>query len=94
MLKREFELAMLDTLVAHAQANGAREIIGAYIRTAKNGLVVDHYEKLGFECARIDDHNASTWRLDLSQGYHPKTSHIKIEAPQDVSLHVKEAANV
>ena len=72
VLKREFELAMLDTLVAYAQANGAREIIGTYIRTPKNGLVVDHYDKLGFECARADNDNASVWRARFIRRLSPQ----------------------
>ncbi len=79
VLKRDMELAMLDALVACAQRLGLHSLIGTYLRTEKNGMVSDHYEKLGFQCtARAEDGSASTWRLNLADGYRPRNTHIKV----------------
>lgn len=51
VLKRNMEQAMLDTLVEKARAEGITEIHGFYYRTAKNAMVSDFYEQMGF--ARI-----------------------------------------
>ncbi|GAB0057780.1 hypothetical protein SIID45300_02112 [Candidatus Magnetaquicoccaceae bacterium FCR-1] len=65
VLKRDMEHAMLDALVARANQRGIREILGYYHRTAKNGMVADHYGTLGFECvAQAGDGSSSVWRLD------------------------------
>ena len=78
VLKREMELAMLDALVAAARDKGVSVVVGSYLRTEKNGMVADHYGKLGFECAyRAEDGSRSDWRLDLNGGYLPKNTHIK-----------------
>ncbi|HWB95739.1 MAG TPA: HAD-IIIC family phosphatase [Bryobacteraceae bacterium] len=80
VLKREMELAMLDSLVEHAAARGIRQIIGYYSRTAKNALVQDHYQALGFtRVSAAEDGSTSTWSLDISS-YSPRTRHIRIKA--------------
>ena len=44
---------MFDRMMEAAAARGVREILGVYRPTAKNGLVADLFEKLGFrECSR------------------------------------------
>jgi FkbH-like protein len=48
VLGRRVEEAMLARVVAAARARGARRLVGTYIPTAKNGMVRDHYAKLGF----------------------------------------------
>ncbi|HYG49852.1 MAG TPA: HAD-IIIC family phosphatase [Flavobacteriales bacterium] len=51
VLKRGVENLTLNTIVEAGKKIGAKKIIGSYIPTAKNGMVKDHYEKLGFEPA-------------------------------------------
>lgn len=81
VLNREMEFAMLDRLVEKAQELDISTIKGAYIRTEKNGMVAEHYQKLGFECVSRDDGGQrSEWRLSVS-GYQPKTRHIHIKEP-------------
>jgi FkbH-like protein len=75
VLKRDLEIAMLDELVVHAKKRGAQSIIGKYLPTAKNGLVADHYEKLGFELLQRNEHG-SEWRLNVTS-YTPKNTHIR-----------------
>ncbi|HZU25146.1 MAG TPA: HAD-IIIC family phosphatase [Bryobacteraceae bacterium] len=47
-LGRQMEKYMFDRLIESAQSRGIREIRGVYRRTAKNGIVADLYEQLGF----------------------------------------------
>ncbi len=77
VLKRDMEMAMLDSLVARCQASGVREIFGDYYPTEKNGLVSDLYEKLGFTCLHRDEGGASSWRLSLEEPYEPRNRYIK-----------------
>jgi FkbH-like protein len=82
VLKRDMELAMLDAMAHHALALGATRLHGSYVPTAKNGMVADHYEKLGFtpEPAPAGSPEGATfWRLDLN-GYTDRNTHIKVRS--------------
>ena len=59
VLKRGMERFVLGAIVELAQRRGFRRVVGEYIPTAKNGIVKDHYERLGF--ARVE----GCWELDL-----------------------------
>lgn len=48
VLKRDMEQAMLDTLVQEAVLQGIEKINGYYYKTAKNSMVKDFYETMGF----------------------------------------------
>jgi FkbH-like protein len=77
VLKRDMEHAMLDALAQRAAARGAEEIVGHYLRTAKNDMVADLYGRLGFELVeRAADGSSSTWRLALAS-YQPRNRNIK-----------------
>lgn len=65
VLGRRVEERMLSELVARACAAGARYLVGRYIPTAKNGMVADHYEKLGFERTSAGSASERTYRLDM-----------------------------
>jgi len=79
VLKRDMELAMLDLLAERASAAGATRLVGRYLRTAKNAMVADHYEKLGFTLLNAAaDGSSSEWELEVA-GYRPQTRHIKIQ---------------
>ena len=76
VLKRDMEAAMLDVLVERASATGLSALVGYYVPTSKNGMVADHYERLGFE--RLGEANGTTtWRLEID-GYTPRNRHIRI----------------
>ena len=56
---------MLAQVAAEAAARKMQRLIGLYIPTAKNGMVADHYKKLGFR--QVDSDKAqTTWALDLA----------------------------
>jgi FkbH-like protein len=65
VLKRDMEFAMLDELVRQCKEKGVSEIIGYYFKSTKNNMVLDLYEKFGFDliAANGDD---TVWKLDVS----------------------------
>ena len=48
VLKRGMEAFTLATLVAAANSQGYKRLVGEYVQTAKNGMVSEHYSELGF----------------------------------------------
>lgn len=68
VLKRDMELAMLDTLVAKCRAAGITEIRGYYYPTAKNGMVRELYRTFGFTQVGGDEAGNTVWSLPL-EGY-------------------------
>ena len=67
VLGRQVEEATLNVLVEQARALGVASLKGLYIPTAKNGMVRQHYERLGFERLSTLEENASVWRLSLKR---------------------------
>jgi FkbH-like protein len=66
VLGRQVEEATMNLLVQAAARLGLPRIIGHYIPTAKNGMVRDHYRKLGFHETASDPDGTTSWALDLS----------------------------
>ena len=64
VLGRRVEEACLAHLVATARQDGARELVGKYIPSPKNGMVADHYRRLGFSSSAAVE-GMSLWRLAL-----------------------------
>ena len=79
VLKRDMELAMLDSLVAACHQKNITEIYGYYIPTQKNELVREHYQNLGFELLEDDARGGSVWKLKLSGGYSVRNTHIQVK---------------
>ena len=65
VLGRRVEEAVLSQIAAAARKRGASALLGRYIPSAKNGMVSDHYAKLGFELAETLEGGETLWRLDL-----------------------------
>ncbi len=65
VLGRHVEAATLNVLAARARQMGASALVGVFRPSAKNGMVKDHYLKLGFEPADAVD-GETTWRLSLT----------------------------
>ena len=78
VLKRGMEDAMLDALVARARASGVRRIIGTYIPSGRNGMVADHYEKLGFTAESADTDGVTSWVLSVDMDPAVRNLHIRI----------------
>jgi FkbH-like protein len=70
VLGRRVEEAVLAEAAAAAKAAGAARLIGEYLPTPKNGLVEQHYAKLGFTLAEELPDGGTRWALDLTQ-YEP-----------------------
>ena len=68
---------MLNALVAQAKQRGLTSIIGYYLKTKKNKMVSDLYQRFDFEELRQDEHGNSDWRLDLRRPYSGKEHFIE-----------------
>jgi len=66
VLGRQVEQATLHLITAQAASLGARRLIGDYMPTPKNGMVKDHYARLGFNVTETGADGASRAVLDLS----------------------------
>jgi len=66
VLGRKVDEAMLAELVKAARAAGIARILARYVPTAKNRMVADHFDKLGF--TRIAEHTdgGREYELDSS----------------------------
>ncbi|MBX9608760.1 MAG: HAD-IIIC family phosphatase [Gammaproteobacteria bacterium] len=67
VLGRRVEEAMLREIVRRAEAVGVRGLIGHYIPTPKNGMVAEHYDRLGFERVTSVAGSDKIYRLDLER---------------------------
>ena len=65
VLARRVEHAVLNELLLCARERGIRRLIGLYQRTSRNGLVEDHYAKLGFSRHEDLANETSVWFLDV-----------------------------
>jgi len=66
VLGRRVEQAVLRHLVGAARREKAAAIIGRYIPTPRNGMVADHYRKLGFTLEETSPDGQTTWRLETA----------------------------
>jgi FkbH-like protein len=71
VLKRGMEQFILNSIVDFAKENEFKSIIGEYIMTAKNEIVKDHYENLGFY---FED---GVWKLETENYKKLETSIVK-----------------
>ena len=74
VLGRQVEAAALEVIVGEAAKRGMSKIIGEYKPTPRNGLVADHFAKLGF--APVDTHGprvdgATYWHFDIAAASPP-----------------------
>jgi FkbH-like protein len=77
VLGRQVEPTTLNLAAALAKDLGARRLIGEYIPTAKNGMVKDHYAKLGFSPIDGDTGEAARYGLDLVD-FTPRDTFIEV----------------
>jgi predicted enzyme involved in methoxymalonyl-ACP biosynthesis len=75
VLGRQVEAAALEVVAEEAKRRGIRALIGEYRPTSRNGLVSQHYEKLGFVPASLDGAGAEQsefWRFDIGDQAAPR----------------------
>ena len=85
VLGRRVEETILQYLVEQARQRGITAIIGRYIPTAKNGLVLDHFSRLGFDHTGSQENGETAWQLSVS-GYAEKNLPLKVNLPQEWKL--------
>ena len=78
VLGRGVEEATLNLVVEAARRLGAKRLIGEYRPTAKNGMVREHYRKLGFIMSLEDDAGRRIDVLDVDR-YVPANIFIAIK---------------
>jgi FkbH-like protein len=67
VLKRRVEQMVLRELVEAARRHGKKRLVGVYIPTERNALVVEHYAELGFTQVETDATDGRTvWELDTA----------------------------
>jgi FkbH-like protein len=84
VLGRRVEETILQYLVEQARSRAITEITGRYIPTAKNGLVRDHFSRLGFVQTGAQD-GETTWQLAIGT-YCEKTLPLKVDLPEERKL--------
>ena len=83
VLKRQVEEEVLNEIVRLARLAGATRIKGVYLPTSKNGMVRDHYAKLGFAPAASDETGRAEFTL-AATSYEFRPTQIQIlERPYD-----------
>jgi predicted enzyme involved in methoxymalonyl-ACP biosynthesis len=72
---------MLDGIIERARTRNIERIVGYYFPTTKNGMVADHYEKLGYSLVSRDEAAGHTvWSLEIGN-YAARSRHIQILEP-------------
>ncbi len=74
VLKRDMELAMLDTLVEKCRQQGIDTINGYYYPTAKNGMVKELYKTFGFDKVSEDEQGNTVWTMSVAD--YEKKNHV------------------
>ena len=66
MLGRQVEIATLNLIAEQAKRFGAKRLVGEYRPTPKNGMVKDHYARLGFAAIEVGSGGISRAVLELA----------------------------
>ncbi len=65
VLRRDGEYKMFDYLLQQCKERNIKKIIGRYIPSAKNKIVSDLYEKLGFILQSVAENKESVWEYRI-----------------------------
>jgi FkbH-like protein len=77
VLGRGVEEATLNLLVERALEMGCTRLLGSYKPSAKNGMVREHYPKLGFAPLGEPREGETFWQLSLAD-FEPRPTHMKV----------------
>jgi FkbH-like protein len=77
VLGRQVEPTTLNLIAQEAAKLGARRLLGEYIPTKKNGMVKDHYARLGFAVMEHDQAGGNRNIIDLAS-YKPAETFIHV----------------
>jgi FkbH-like protein len=78
VLGRQVEQATLNLVAQEALRLGAKRLVGEYLPTAKNAMVRDHYERLGFTVVSREADGSSRSVLELD-GFVPEQNFIAMQ---------------
>lgn len=78
VLKRGLEDAMMNTVIGEAKKRGVITVIGHYYPTAKNAMVRNFYESMGFVKVAEDNKGNTDWELRVSD-YTTRILHMEVE---------------
>ena len=78
VFKRHFEYAMLDYVVGKCKEMGVKTITASWLRTAKNVIIKDFYETVGFEVT-LDTEDEKRYILNIPEDYEVKNKVIDME---------------
>lgn len=78
VLKRGLEDAMMNTVIGEAKKRGVITVIGHYYPTAKNAMVRNFYESMGFAKVVEDNKGNTDWELCVSD-YTTRILHMEVE---------------
>jgi len=79
VLGRQVEEAMLREIVRQAKQRGVVTLIGTYLPTDKNGMVANHYPKLGFSEMERHPDGVRTYALDVD-------AYVPVDLPVRITL--------
>ena len=79
VLKRGMEQEMMDGVVKRCRERNIGHIFGYYYPTAKNNMVKNFYQEMGFEKVREDAEGNTLWRLSGLEQYENKNQYIEVE---------------
>ena len=79
VLKRDMEFAMMDAVAEKCIREGISDIFGYYYPTAKNKMVKDFYQTMGFAKVAEDEKGNTVWKLSLPSAYTHKNRCLKVE---------------
>lgn len=79
VLKRNMEYAMMDKLVEYAAKRGITRLKGYYYPTAKNSMVKDFYNMMGFTKESENEQGDSVWNFEIDGNYTCKQNVINID---------------
>ena len=87
VLKRGVEAMLLNYVFAAANKRGLSRIVGNYIPTAKNALVREHYQTLGFTRIGGETGGQTGWELRVHEQWKARPHFIKeIESDEPIAV--------
>lgn len=78
VFKRHLEYALFDYVIAKCKEMGVKTITASYLPTAKNVIVKDFYENIGFEVT-LDSESEKRYIFNIPDDYEIKNKVIKME---------------
>lgn len=78
VFKRHLEYAVFDYLIAKCKEMGVKTITASYLPTAKNVIIKDFYEGIGFDVT-LDSESEKRYILNIPEEYENKNKVIKME---------------